>query len=159
MPSRRMQQTIFLTLVSSGWITCATSLPDSLLSASVAKNDNQLLGASGLTTVVTALSGYLTTSYYDDENCKTLKYADGVELGACEYLSSNDKYRVTTADQDEIRIIYYNDKDCSIVNYQYNTVAYTDGACTASLTAYRVSASRNVLAQGIMKRSISQVCS
>jgi hypothetical protein len=152
-----MQQTIFLTLVSSGWITCATSVPDRVLSASFEKNDNQLLGASGLTTVVTALSGYLTTSYYDDKNCKSLKYADGVELGACEYLSSNDKYRVTTADQDEIRVTYYNDKDCSIVYYQYNTVAYTDGACTASLTAYRVSASSSTLAQGIMKRSVSQV--
>jgi hypothetical protein len=148
-----MQQTKFLTLplltsafLTIGWITCATSLPDDLLSASFAENGNQLRGVS-------TLSGYLTTSYYEDENCKTLKYAEGVKLGACEYLSGDDKYRVTTADQNAISVTYYSDKDCSTVYYKYPSVAYTDGACTTSMS-YRVSATRDVSAPGYMKRSV-----
>jgi hypothetical protein len=152
---RIMQQTMFLTLACIGWITCATSLPDGLISESFAENENQLRGFSGLTTVLASLSGYLTTSYYDDRNCKTLKYAEGVKLGACEYLSSSyPKFRITTADQNAITVTNYYDKDCSTVYWYSQSTAYTDGACTTSMS-YRVSATRNVSTPGYMKRSIN----
>jgi hypothetical protein len=146
---------MFLTLACIGWITCAISLPDGLISASFAENENQLRGFSGLTTVLGSLSGYLTTSYYDDRNCKILKYAEGVKLGACEYLSTSyPKFRMTTADQIAISVTYYSDKDCSTVYYKYPSTAYTDGACTTSMS-YRVSATRDVFTPGYMKRSVN----
>jgi hypothetical protein len=151
---RIMQQTTFLTLplltsafLTIGWITYATSLPDDLLSAFFAENGNQLRGVS-------TLSGYLTTSYYEDKNCKTLKYAVGAKLGACEYLSGDDKHRMTTVDQNAISVIYYHDKDCSTVYNKYPSVAYTDGACTTSIS-YHVSATRDMSAQGYTQRSVN----
>jgi hypothetical protein len=154
-----MQLTIFWTLASIGWITCVISVPDSVILASVAKNNDQVRGVSGLTTALAASSGFLTTGYYDDKSCQTLKYADGVKLGACEYLSTSNKYRITSVDQSMINVVYYDDKDCSIVHYSAGSIAFTDGVCTAAHTAYRVSATRDMSIPGFMKRSVSKICS
>ena len=154
-----MQLTMFWTLASTGWITCIISVPDSVILASVAKNDDQVRGVSGLTTALASSSGFLTIGYYDDKSCQTLKYAGGVKLGACEYLSNNNLYRITTVDQNMINVIYYNDKDCSLVYYNAGSTAFTDGVCTAARTAYRVSATRDMPIPGFMKRSVSKICS
>ena len=154
-----MQLTMFWTLASIGWITCIISVPDSVILASVAKNDDQVRGVSGLTTALASSSGFLTIGYYDDKSCQTLKYAGGVKLGACEYLSNNNLYRITTVDQNMINVIYYDDKDCSLVYYNAGSTAFTDGVCTAARTAYRVSATRDMPIPGFMKRSVSKICS
>ena len=95
-----MQPSMISTLASIVWLTSALSVPDSVISASSAKNDVEL------TPVLNTLSGYLTTSYYTDENCKTLLYAKGIKLGACR-TTDDDGYTITTittVDQGKITV-------------------------------------------------------
>lgn len=139
---------MFSTLASIVWLTSAMSVPDGVISASSAKNDNiELLG----------MSGYLTKSYYNDDNCKTLIYADGTKLGACVY--GDNGYTITTVDQNKITESLYEDKVCSKLSSSLPAVAYTDGGCSADLTAFRVSATRDPPTAGFMTRSVKIICS
>jgi hypothetical protein len=149
-----MQQAIFRTLALLGWITCAISAPDSVIS----KNDNELRGVSGLRRVLTSLSGYLTTTYYDDTDCKILNSAEGVKLGACRYISLSKKYSMTIVDQNVVNSTLYNDKDCTIVFKVYPSFAYMGRACGSSKT-FLVSATRSMPIPGYMKRSVYRICS
>lgn len=148
------------TLASIVWLTSALSVPDSVISASSAKNDVELLGVSGLTPVLTSLSGYLTTSYYIDVNCKTLLYAKGIKLGACRatYKDGYTSTTITTVDQGKITVSIYTTKDCSTKSSTKPVVAYTDGACR-NREAYRVSATRDAPTLGFMTRSVNIICS
>lgn len=130
------------------------SVPDSVTSASFTKNDNEHLGVSGLGTALTSLSGFLTKSYYNDADCKTLVLMDGSKLGACRYDTKSYSYVITTVDQNKITVTEYEDKACSIMGQVQPVVEYTDGLCTADLTAYRVSATRDVPTPGFMTRSV-----
>jgi hypothetical protein len=154
-----MQPTMFLTLASIAWITCAMSVPDSEISSSFAKNDKELLVVSRLTTGLASLSGFLTKGYYNDQNCNTLIHMEGVKLGVCRYSSSDYGYTITTVDQNQIRETQHTKKDCTDEGSAKTVVAYTDGACTADLTVYRVSATRNVPTPGYMIRSMNKICS
>jgi hypothetical protein len=151
-----MQPTMIFTLAS---IVCATAAPDSLISLSLTKNGNELPGVSSLTTVLTSLSGFLTKSYYADDNCKTLIYIDGVKLGAC-VSDSSGSYMMTTVDQNQITETEYDNKDCSTISsITPSVIKYTDSACTTDLTAYRVSATRDIPTPGFMTRSVKKICS
>lgn len=151
---------MFSTLASIAWLTSAMSVPDGVISASSAKNDMELLGVSGMTTVLTSLSGYLTKSYYNDQNCKTLIYADGTKLGACVLDPlGNAGYTILTADQNKIIVSSYTTKDCSVLISSDPMITYTDGACNSDLTAFRVSATRGAPTAGFMTRSVKIICS
>ena len=130
------------------------SVPDSVTSASFTKIDNEHLGLSGLGTALTSLSGFLTKSYYNDADCKTLVLMDGSKLGVCRYDTNSYSYVITTVDQNKITVTEYQDKACSITRQVKPVVEYTDGLCTADLTAYRVSATRDVSTPGFMTRSV-----
>ena len=149
-----MQPTKFLIPASIVWITYAMPVPDIVISASFAKNDNELLIVSGLT----SLSGFLTKSYYSDQNCQTLIHTDGTKINACIYSLSTYMYTRTTVNQNQISAIEYTDVDCTIESSTLPAVAYTDGACTAALTAYRVSATRDVSTPGFMTRLVNKTC-
>ena len=156
-----MQLTLFWTMASIGWITCVISVPDRVISASVAKNDEQLRGVSGLKTTFVRVDFpvFLTTSYYDDKTCQTLKYADGVRIGACEFRSDINKYKITTVDQGMINVIYYDDKDCSLMYSSGQSFAFTDGVCTSAHTVYRAYVTSDMPIPGFMKRSVIKICS